>query len=328
MSKYSGRLMGVGIARETTRGTGVAPTVWIPFDSCNFASKIKDVRVGSSLGRLADSEQHHVLTKYAEGNITGEVRSQTFGYLLYALTGYCGTAGPADTTAYTHTFTPIDNSAQHDTMSISVKDPDKTVIHEMAALQGLEIECPLDNVTKFTSTWRSRVEQGSTAATISLTNEQKFTKEGTKVKVAANIAGLAAATSLSLKRFRLTFSKAMIDDDALGTVWPEDFLVGNFGVEGELELNLTDTTWRNYFLDGTNRAMQLALTSANVITGAATTHASLTLQFPNVDFYGWTPNRPLDDIVTQTLSFKCNYDGANTQEIVHSMVLVNGYTNY
>lgn len=328
MTKYSGRLVSIGLAREATRGVGEVADIWMPHMDASFASKITDARVSPSLGRLADSEQHHVLTKFAEGGISGQVRSQSIGYLLYALTGTHSVTGPTDTTAYTHTFTALDNSSQHDTLSITVDDPDKTVIHELAALQNLEIEIPLDDVASFNSTWMARVQQPATTATVSLTNEQKFTKRKASIKIAANIAGLAAASKLSLKRFRITFNKALIADDVLGTVWPEDFLVGNFGIEGEFELQLTDTTYRDYFLNGTNRAMEIALTSPNVVTGAATTYASLTIQLPNVDFFGWEPNRPLDDIVSQTVSFKANYDIANSQEILHSLVLVNGKATY
>jgi hypothetical protein len=174
----------------------------------------------------------------------------------------------------------------------------------------------------------ARVEQPATAVTPTITNERKFTKRKASIKLATTIGGLAAATKLSLKRFRINFSKAMISDDVLGTVWPEDFLVGNFAVEGEFELNYTDTTYRDFFLDGSERALELALTSDDLINGAATTYASLTIQLPNVDFFGWESNRPLDDIVSQTVSFKANYDVANSQEIVHSIVLVNGKATY
>lgn len=328
MTKFSGRLVKVGVAREATRGVGEAPDIRIPHTDISFSSKIKDVRVGPSLGRLADSEQHHVLTKYAEGDISGEVRSHSFGYLLYALTGYCGTTGPTDTTAYTHAFNPLDNSAQHDTLSISVQDENHTVIHELAALQSLEIECPLDNVAAYSSSWMSRVMQPSEHEVPAVTDELKFPKNKTSVKLATTIGGLAAATKLSLKRFRISFNKNLVMDDVLGTAWPEDFLVGNFGVEGEFEIDWTDQVYRDYFLEGSERALEFVLTSSSLITGAATTYATLTVQLPNCDFFGWEPNRPLDDITSQTVSFRANYDVANSQEIIHKLELVSGKDSY
>ena len=327
MAKFSGRLVSLGLARESTRGVGEAPDIWLPHTDVSFASKVKDARVAPALGRLADSEQRHVLTKYAEGDIAGEVRSQSFGYLLYALTGYCSTSGPTDST-YSHTFTPLDNGAQHDTLSITVKDANQAVIHELAALQSLEIETPLDGVAAFSSTWRARAAQATSTPTVTITDELKFPKNNTKVKLATSIANLSGATALSLKRFRITFNKTLVDDDALGTVWPEDFLVAGFGVEGEFELALESNTYRDYFLDGSYRALEVKLQSAELVSGASSTYASLTIQLPNVDFFGWEPNRPLDDIATQTVSFRGNYDVANSQEIVHSIVLVNGKSSY
>jgi len=329
MSKYSGRLVSLGVARESTRGVGVAPSIWIPHTDLTVASKVKDVRVGPSLGKLADSEQRHVLTKFAEGEVGGEVRSHSFGYFLYALLGTLSTTGPTDTAAYTHAFT-LDNSAQHDTLSLTIQDSDKTVIHELAALKSLEIEVPIDGVAKYTASFMARVAQGSSTKTVTLpTTERKFPKNDAAIKLAADIAGLGAASAMALKRFRITFSKELIDDDVIGSVWPEDFLAANFGVEGEFELNLENTTYRDYYLDNTYRSLQLYLgNSASLISGASTTYPSLTIQLPYVDFFGWEPNRPLDEVVSQTISFKANHDIANDQEIVHSCSLVNGYASY
>ena len=329
MSKYSGRLVSLGVARESTRGVGVEPSIWIPHVDLTVASKVKDVRVGPSLGKLADSEQRHVLTKFAEGEVGSEVRSHSIGYFLYALLGTLSTTGPADATAYTHAFT-LDNSAQHDTLSLVIQDSDKTVLHELSALKSLEIDVPIDGVATYTASFMSRVAQGTTTKVISLTtDERKFPKNDAAIKLAANIAGLAAASGMALKRFRITFNKELIDDDVIGSVWPEDFLAANFSVEGEFELNLENTTYRDYYLDNTARALQVYLgNSASLITGAAATYPSLTIQLPSVDFFGWEPNRPLDEIVSQTLSFKGNHDIANDQEIVHSCSLVNGHASY
>ena len=329
MAKFSGRLVRVGLAREAVRGVGEVPDIRLPHTDISFASKISDVRVGPSLGRLADSEQHHVLTKYAEGDISGEVRSHSFGYLLYALSGYCNTTGPTDTAAYTHTFTPLDNSAQHDTLTITVQDENHIVAHELAALQSLEIECPLDNVAAYSSSWMARVQQDSTGHNVpAVTNELKFPKNKTTVKLAADIASLGAASTLCLKRFRISFNKNLVMDDCLGTIWPDDFLVGSFGIEGEFEIAWTDQTQRDYYLDGTERSLEFVLTSPSVITGAATTYSTLTIQLPNVDFFGWEPNRPLDDLSTETLSFRANYDVANSQEIISKLELIGGKSSY
>ena len=61
-------------------------------------------------------------------------------------------------------------------------------------------------------------------------------------------------------------------DSVLGTVEPEDILGQQFSVEGSLELNKEDETYRNYMLGGTYRAMDISFVRAS--------NSSLQFQLP------------------------------------------------
>ena len=41
MSKFVGRLYQIGLGKESSRGTGVAPTYWIPKTAVSFDDKIE-----------------------------------------------------------------------------------------------------------------------------------------------------------------------------------------------------------------------------------------------------------------------------------------------
>ena len=82
MAKYIGRLINVGVAKESSRGVGAAPTYDVPVFSFSFDDKIVLARSVGALGNIADSEESFVTTKYGQGDVEGEIRSKSFGFFL------------------------------------------------------------------------------------------------------------------------------------------------------------------------------------------------------------------------------------------------------
>lgn len=207
MSKYIGRLVDLGIGRETSRGSGVSPTYWVPKVSFSFDDKIVKARSDAGIGELADSEEAFVTTKYGAGDLEAEIRDQSFGLFLYALLGTCSTSGPTDS-AYTHAFT-IQEGVQHQSLSLVVIDPNTTELYRLVMLDSLEILAELDQVVRFTASFMGKTSKGA-SETASYTAENKFTKKHLSFKVAAAVGDLAAASALSLKRLRLTINQNVI----------------------------------------------------------------------------------------------------------------------
>lgn len=326
MSKYIGRLVELGLGRETSRGVGIAPTYRYPQVTMSFDDKVTKARSEGSLGDLADSEEAFVTTKYGQGDIEGEVRASSFGLFLYSLLGTLATAGPTDS-AYTHSFT-ISQTNQHQSLSMLMKDLNTTELYKLAMIDSLQLTAELDQVVMFAAGFMSKQAVGATGVTMpAVADEFKFTKKHVKIKVAANIAGLAAASVISPKSAQLTISKNVQLDDVLGTVDPEDILNRQLSVEGEITLNYEDETWKNYMKNGTARAIEIFLENTDETIGAST-RPSLKIQLPNVDFFDWAPDYGLNDIVSQTISFKASKDIANAQNIIHLCQLVNTVASY
>lgn len=326
MSKFIGRLLQVGVARETTRGTGVAPTYRVPIDSFSFDDKVVKAREEAGIGRIEDSDNAFVTTRYGEGDLEGEIRSSSFGLLLYAMLGTLSSASVVDS-SYTHSFS-IANSNQHQSLSLTVVDSNTSEMYKLAMLNELEITAELDEIVKFSAGFMSKQSVGTTQSVPALASESKFTKKHLAVKLASTIGGLAAASAISVKSLTLTISKNVVLDDVLGTAEPEDILNQQLQVEGELTLNYEDETYKNYMKNGTARAMEIKFTNTDDVIGAGSTRPSLTIQMPNVDFFDWEPNYALNEIVSQTISFKANYDIANALAAISTCQLVNGVSSY
>lgn len=325
MSKFIGRVVDLGIAKEASRGIAVAPSFWIPKIDFSFDDKIVRAQSEASVGDLADTDDSYVLTNYGQGDLGGEIRSKSFGLFLLAALGSVSTAGPTDS-AYTHSFS-LSETAQHPSLSMLVQDPNTNEIYKLIMLDSLEINVELDQIVRFTAGFMGKKGNSFTSQSVTYSTESRFTKKHLGFKLASNLAGLGAASAISLKRLRLTINKNVEMDDALGTAEPEDFNNKQFSVEGEIELNYTDETYKDYFRNGTKRAMEIKLTNTDATIGASTRPA-LTLQFPKVSFYDWEPDYSNDEIVKQTMTFKAEKDTDNGNAIISTCSLVNDQASY
>jgi hypothetical protein len=325
MTKFIGRLATLGVAKEAVRGVPVAPTYSIPFETLSFDDKVVKVRETAGLGSIADADSAYVTTQYAEGDMTAEIRDKSFGLMLLNLLGTVSVAGPTDST-YTHSFSLAETNT-HQSLCLLINDANVKEMYPLSMIKSLEINISLDNIVKYTVSFMSKRGDVSTAAVVALTSENKFTKKHLAFKLATNIAGIAAATAISLKSLTLKFENNVVMDDVLGTAEPEDIMNKQFSIEGTVELNYTDDTYKNYMRNGDYKAMEIKLVNTDVYA-AGTTRPSLTMQFPRVDFFEWAPDYSIDDIVRQKFSFKCNRDVANSLAPISTCQLVNAVTSY
>lgn len=325
MAKIIGRQIDLGVAVESTRGTAVAPQFWMPRVDFSFDDTVELFNVNSSLGRLADANQAHVLTKWGEGDIGAEVRDVSIGPVLYAALGTLSTSGPSDS-AYTHAFS-LQDSTQHKSLTLTVDEDNATNQYALCMLNTLEFNMELDGILNFTANFMGKTSTGA-SATASYSAENKFVKKHLGFKLAANIAGLSGASAISLKSLTLTLTKNVEADNTLGTVEPEDFLNKQFSVEGSVTLNYEDETYKEYMRGETYRAMEIAWTNTDETIGAGSTNPSLTIQLPRVRFFDWERDMSLDDVVPQTIGFKGYYDITNSLEPISTCELVNGQTSY
>jgi hypothetical protein len=194
-------------------------------------------------------------------------------------------------------------------------------------LESLEITAELDQVVMFTASFISKVARSTGLTVPAVVAESKFTKKHLSVKIADDIASLAAASAISIKSLTLTINKNTALDDVLGTAEPEDILNHQLSVEGEITLNYEAETYKDYMKAGTSKALQIAFTNTDATIGAST-NPSLTIQLPKVDFFDWEPTYDNDEIVTQTFSFKGSRDVTNSQEVIHLCSLVNNVVCY
>lgn len=325
MTKYIGRRVDIGVAAEASRGAGAAPSLRLPATDFDFDDKTSKARSVAGVGKIADVNDALLLLNWGEGAIEGEIGDQSIGYLLYNMLGSLSTSGPTDE-AYTHSFS-VSNTNSHQSLALLVDDPNTTEMFRLAMLNQLELSQELDSLAMYSAEFMSK-KAAASGSSVPDASDNRFTKKHLSVKVASDIASLSGASTLSIKDVTFSVGKNTILDDSIGTAEPEDIYNQSLTVEGELTLNYDDETWKNYMKNNTIRAMEIKWTNTDETIGAGSTNPSLTIQMPRVDLFDWAADYALDEIVTQTISFKALADIENSNDIISTCDLVNGVTSY
>lgn len=321
MSKFAGRRGSLALAIEDSRG--VAPTsssdyFWVPFATMSFKDTVEEAREEQGMGVLAEGDSKYVTMKMGEGEVEAQLYDKALGVILAGVLGAVPSSSGSN--PYTHTYT-LSNSNQHQSVSLYWSDPDRKDMYKLGMVDSFQISVEPSGIVNYTVGFKSKTaDEWTTITPVYTSLGSKFLHQHVSVKLAAAVGDLAAATGISLKNLEFNVNKNTMFDGVLGTVEPEDVLNQQISVEGTLELNLEDDTYRDYMLNGTYRAMQIALTNG--------TSSILTIQLPRVDFSSWEPDYTLNEIAKQSINFKANYDAANGLDIISTCTLVNTQVSY
>lgn len=303
-----GRKVEAAIAFESSRGVGIAPKYALGKVDFSLYDKTVDVRNDNGVGRIEDSLEKYVVEKYAQGSIGGVLGANSALYLLGLAFGGTPTAGAAVDSTYPWTLT-MANTNTHLSGSLITKDGNQTLIHKLLMLEQLEISVDVEDAVRWDAEFVAKVARTSGQTIPTYVDDKAFTKRKAKIYLATDVSGLAAAARQSIKEFKITIKKNLVRDSSLGTAEPEDIFNQTISIEGEIKLNYSDQTIKNLMLDGSYRALRIKLESENLI--GASTYGDVVLDFSKVDFFSWEPDAPNDEIVTNTVNFKCNYDLSN-----------------
>lgn len=312
MSKGIGRIVQVGIARESTRGTSPgAATFYIPWAEVDIDEKKRFVLDEQSRGVIEDSTGQSIVSEWAEATIKAPVGDKHFPLILYALFGTLSSGSVVDS-AYIHTIT-MQQDAQHDSLSLYIDDPvmGQDYTHALAVPTQVEIAYERDQFVTYTAAFMAK--KGATATlTPAATAENRFLPQHLTFKLAATQAGLTAAGAIVIKSLNIRMTQNVEADDVLGNIAPADFLNKQFTIEGTVEaIAQNESDFKTHFNAGTVRAMRCDLTSTVLIGSSSTPY--LILDLHSVIFTEMTKPYRLNDVVMQTLSFKAHYNTTDSK---------------
>ncbi len=329
MGKGIGRCLQVGIAKEAARGVAEsAATFYIPFSEVTLDEMEEFAVDEQSIGVIEDSVGQDKVKQWAEGPLTAPIGTDHFGLILLATLGAVSSVQNADvsTLVYDHTYSVL-KSSQHQSLSLFLDDPlgGQDYVHALGMIASLEIQYELGAYTQYIANLKAKRGETDTL-TPSTTVENRFTSKHFVFKVAATKAGLDAGTEIKLKNLNLTIEKNLEDDDVLSDDEPIDFLNKQFTITGELEaIWQNETDFKDNFLAGTQQALRIQLLNTDVTIGTAA-NPELKIDLAKVIFTALSRPITINDIVTQTISFKAHYSITDTEMI--EVVLTNLTVSY
>ncbi len=320
---FSGRKVQVGLGKETVRGTAVAPSFWIPKYEAAVDNKREYVNDEASVGVIAESTGAVVAKEWAEGEITGKIGDKSAGLILLGALGAVSDS-TVETGVYAHEFT-LQNGNAHQSLTIEMKDHVQQLKYALGVVESLKLSVETGKIAEFSAAFKAK-KGASAANSPSYVTENLFVGRHASLKLAADLAGLDAASAINVKNVEISIEKDVEAHDALGSGEPVNFANKTIKISGNIEAiyeNATD--FKSPFEDGTLKAMRISLVNTDVTIGAAS-NPTLEIDLAKVSLQEWSRKSSNKDIVSQTIKFEGHYSLGDSKIAV--ITLTNTQASY
>ena len=317
------RTRAVGLGKESTPGTPVAATVWLPFQDNSIEDRLDRIYDNSALGARYSNFDGDTNQEWSEGNINGLIYDRSFGHLALAAMGAVSTANhPTATGVKNHTFSVANTLPSY---TIALKDDNESKRNAYGCLDSLEISVEQGSHASYTSTWRA-LKGATVSNTPVFTAENRFRPQDVVVKIADTVAGLGAAPALRVNQLTLSISNNLITEPRLGTVQP-DFYPGVVETSLSMSRLYLDTTLKDMVFGTTKKAMSIALTRTDTAIGTGTpTNPSVVFTFEPGFFSEWSREGGLDDLKRENTTYTPLFSTGTSKQF--GLVLTNMETAY
>jgi hypothetical protein len=236
-------------------------------------------------------------------------------------------AAAGESAVYNHTFGILLNNPQHPSLTLALSKPGiQDYEYPLALVKSLEIRTPVNDLINATAAFIAQKENSHAAfSPVFASNDYYFRHQDVVLKLADSVAGLGAAAVLKVKDFKLNVDNKAKFNQNISELNPSDVIADIFTIEGELQMDLTDTSFHDIFTAGSYKSLQLKMTRSDITIGTAS-NPSATITLPKVSFESYAENRKIDDIVEQTIKFTAHYSSSDAMAI--QAVLTNEKANY
>ncbi len=318
MPRIIGRLTKLGLGRETTRGTSVAPTYWVPVLDLGFDDKIELKDNESGFGNLANIQDSQIVKKWAEGDYGGKIFDKSVGMEFCGLFGATPTSVQRTTTAvYDHTFA-MAQSNQHVSLTAALSEANYQGRYALSVINSWALEAEVGDYIKRTVNLLSKAS-ASSSESVAYTNENEFIPKHMLVKFAAagaNDATLDAATAVKIRSLNLEITKNADGLQVFGSNDLDDIVNKAVEVTGEFEMYYDDRTYHTLAAAGTHQALRVEMINSDKIIGTSGTHnpaLRFTMREVALDY----PERGFDnnDVTTIKVSFRAMLNLASGTQI-------------
>lgn len=311
-NEHIGRLQSLGIGKETTAGTPVSATDWIPCETFEMKPVTKAVRDASGYGVIDEVRESRLVENTSETSVAGIARQTTIGHVMLAALGSVAAPSLVETGVYSHAFT-----RKNDNSPVTYTFVEDSPVGEQRAaynvLDTLDVEAKAGDFVRFSAKFMGAQMGSTTGNTPSYVSEQPFVASGLTVKLAANVAGLGAASAVPVSNVKFTIEKNPTKYMAVGTTNVTSIHNQQLTVKGDMEIIFNSSTYRNLVTAATKQAMRFTAVGPSLI--GATKYPELEFEFASLSFEEWGKSTDNNGLVTQKLSFVGEFSIADAKTV-------------
>ncbi|MEA9986255.1 phage tail tube protein [Subtercola sp. RTI3] len=324
---FIGRKDSVGVGIEAVPGTTVAPQAWQRHLALSLDPNTTVIQNTSAMGRVEEVNDSAVTEQWVDGTINGKVTSNTIGYFMLNMLGIVTpTLHSGETAVWDNLFT-IDQGNVPPSLTFARSNPVIARRFGLGTQSDIEFSYKQNDWAQFTSTVMAKAGQTSSETVAFIANEPEFTSKHVTVKLAANVAGLSAASALQLKSLKFKISRKADRFTPMGAIDPVSFDNEDYSVTGSFVLRYTDHTLEDLGMLNTTQALSIDLTNSDVTIGTAA-HPQLTFTMPQVRLAPISLDDPLKQALSQTINFSCELNSTLGYLIQGKLVNTqNGYAH-
>jgi hypothetical protein len=257
----------LGIAKEATKGTSVAPTDFIPVKDITPFDNIKYLTDEGWRGSMVADYGEVQGVIYSEFEFGGDVFADTVGYALAGVLGDVATTGAS--APYTHTMA-VKNSTDGQAISYTLTDYNSYNARRFAGCQfgSFELKFSADGLLEYTAMAQGYASATAATPTASFSAITPSPVWYGTTTIAGTLSTKLAEGSLSIKR---DLTPIFTVD---GTQAPYQVFQGALSVEGSMKLIMEDDTDLTRYLNNTQPSLVLNWTQG---TGSALTQVQFTM---------------------------------------------------
>lgn len=318
----AGAVRNIGVGLESTPGTLVTPTHWIPIEEGYVNPVVEYDEDQSNYGRQESPVSSDVVAEDAEFKGKAVVRNDWIGVLLAQIIGEPTSAlAGGESAVWEHTFS-YENDVAHTPMSMIMKSAiaDEASAYSMVKSLTFTINAKsllrvdIETIGRQLATDSNTVAYATSAA-------YKFKGSGATVKLGAAITNLSGATATKFHEISIKITPSILPHHVFNSITLDKTINQTLEVEIELKKVKEDNTFRDYFTDGTVKALQLDCTNSATIGSAD--NPQLRFQFAELSFEGYEETPGLREVVMETITCKAHFDPSESTPQMLNILLVN-----
>lgn len=323
MNTVLGEKYVTGVAVEGTRGTFAAAQDFIRTrEPATVQTEVEKVDIAETEGSGFASKGQVTTMKRVLGEAAVNMRFRTYGYWLLSLFGGVSSAAESgETEVYRHSFS-IDVANPQPTLSLSLARGSFDHKKINGAVVGAISETyALDDVVNANVSLMARSEETVSDLTPAFTDDDYLAPhQSVTVKIAENVAGLSAADPICVTAMTNEMNRNTREKLCMSSVSVQDHIAKLMNLTGSFTWDKTADTYQDLDLANSEHALEISIVNTAVDIGEGS-NPTLIYTFPKVTLTT-EETRPLDDIVTETVSWvaqsvtaslvneKANYEAA------------------